>query len=537
MYLFRFHTIQTVWWYLFSAWWFSEVYIWSASNQVNLSWLVKAGAWEKKRLNERPIYLRSFFFMLAFLQAVLHLCYDYDRAFLPTADCKAKNRSNYRAHIVLAPIEQLKIAAPSLVQRVLLRATLAGIFGPFIYATFIRRTAWSWALFLARMLWDMPAAVDLSYMPPYHISLLLRSLGSGFLLILLWESSNTIFSAFVAQEPLKNGQPLTDESRDPNGTLLNGLKARKEVVKAFALWELVYISQLFENRRRLIFADIDRPGGPAWVQVLSACMSTIRGITDRINEFQNPSTNSPPPQQQANLQYLPRISAPLRQDQVFRNPLPPTTRREKLESTIGAIAKSYGQSPPSQQPSSPLTPRTNQYLGVARNRLLTQDQQQALSPAGLRASFNEYLMRFLRSPLGSPFRQTFQRRVCTVVLGSPSSQFGQIIDAVDALSFLAVASLKEDLYGKVSKDLPVLIRTYANTITALEAFVRGMAVHWTDVEFHHRKVDEVDLILASLKGGLREMIRGFGRYAVELDLSEQEMDTARTVAGMTQEDT
>lgn len=286
-----------------------------------------------------------------------------------------------------------------------------------------------------------------------------------------------------------------------------------------------------------MFADIDRPGGPAWAQVLFACISTIQGITDRINEFQNPSSKFPLPHQQANLQSLPRISAPLRQEQVFRNSLSPTTSREKLQSTIGAIAKSYGESPPSQQASSPLTPRTRHYLGVARNKLLTQSQQQALSPSGITASFHEFIMRFLRSPLGLPFRQTFQRRVLSVVLGSPNSQFGQIIDAVDALSFLAVASLKEDLYGKVSKDVAVLIRTYANTITALEGFVRDVAVHWTDVEFHDRKVDEVDLILASLKVALREMISAFGRYAAELEISEQEMDTARTVAGMEQENT
>ena len=169
--------------------------------------------------------------MLGLLQAVLHLYFDYDRAFLPMDGNKAKNRSIYRARIILAPIEQLKIAAPSLGQRVLLRAILVGISGPFVYAVFMRRTAWSWALFLARMLWDMPAAAEPSYMPPYHISLLLRSLSSGFLLILIWESSNTIFTAFVAQEPLKNGQPLTEESRDANGSLLNGLKAKKEVIK------------------------------------------------------------------------------------------------------------------------------------------------------------------------------------------------------------------------------------------------------------------------------------------------------------------
>ncbi|MCJ1468383.1 hypothetical protein MMC07_007011 [Pseudocyphellaria aurata] len=533
-YLFRFNTIQTLWWYFFSAWWFSEIYIWSASDQVNLAWLVKAGAWETKRLNERPIYLRSVFFILALLQTYLHLYYDYDRAFLPTIGRSVQSPSTYRAHIILAPLEQLKIAAPSLIQRVLLRATCVGIISPFIYAMFIRRTAWSWALFLARMLWEMPAAVDPSYLPPYHISLLLRSLGSGFLLIFLWESSNTIFSAFVAQEPLKNGQPLTDESRDANGTLLNGLKARKEVVKAFALWELVYISQRFENRRRLLFADIDRAGGPAWAQVLSACMTIIQGITERINESQNPSPKPLPPQQQAHLQCLPRISAPMRETPVFRNSLPPTTLRGSLQSSIGTIAKSYGQSPSSSQPSSPLTPRTKQHLGVVRNKLLTLGQQQAFSPSVLRSSVNDCVVHFLRSPLGRLFRQTFQRRVRTVVLGSPNSQFGQIIDAVDALSSLAVASLKEDMYGTVSKDVVVLIRTYANTITTLEAFVSGVAVHWTDVEFHDRKVDEVDLILASLRGGLREIIRGFGPYAEELEISEQEMNAARMVVGMTQ---
>lgn len=211
-------------------------------------------AWEKKRLNERPIYLRSVFFILALLQAYLHLYYDYDRAFLPAIGRTVRNRSTYRAHIILAPLEQLKIAAPSLIQRVLLRATFVGIISPFIYATFIRRTAWSWALFLARILWEMPAAVDPSYLPPYHISLLLRSLGSGFLLLLLWESSNTIFSAFVAQEPLKNGQPLTDESRDANGTLLNGLKARKEVVKVHGNRQRV-LSMLM-NVRHLRFGNL-----------------------------------------------------------------------------------------------------------------------------------------------------------------------------------------------------------------------------------------------------------------------------------------
>jgi hypothetical protein len=44
---------------------------------------------------------------------------------------------------------------------------------------------------------------------------------------LLWEVGNTAFSAYVAQEPLKNERPITYESRDPNGSLLTGLRGKK----------------------------------------------------------------------------------------------------------------------------------------------------------------------------------------------------------------------------------------------------------------------------------------------------------------------
>jgi nucleoporin NDC1 len=50
---------------------------------------------------------------------------------------------------------------------------------------------------------------------------------AGFLLIMLWEVGNTAFSAYVAQPPLKNDRPITYESKDPNGSLLTGLKGKK----------------------------------------------------------------------------------------------------------------------------------------------------------------------------------------------------------------------------------------------------------------------------------------------------------------------
>jgi nucleoporin NDC1 len=55
-----------------------------------------------------------------------------------------------------------------------------------------------------------------------------RFLSQGTCLLLLWQFSNAAIHILMAQEPLKNGNPITSESKDPNGSLLNGLKSAKE---------------------------------------------------------------------------------------------------------------------------------------------------------------------------------------------------------------------------------------------------------------------------------------------------------------------
>lgn len=167
--------------------------------------------------------------MLAFVQTGLHLYYDYDRVFRPLSP--ETRAADQRPRVVGSPMAQVQASALFLLRQAFFRSVVISVVGPFVYTLFLRSTTWSWVLSLARLFWDMPAVVEMSFMPPYHISLLSRSFVSSFFLILLWESSNAIFSAFIAQEPLKKGVPLTDASQDPNRTLLNGLRASKGVVK------------------------------------------------------------------------------------------------------------------------------------------------------------------------------------------------------------------------------------------------------------------------------------------------------------------
>ncbi len=274
-----------------------------------------------------------------------------------------------------------------------------------------------------------------------------------------------------------------------------------------------------------------------WSQILNACLDVIQGMNTRISQFQNPPAAAAPSQpQQNNLQYLPRVSVPLKEENILTNPPPPSSKLEKVGANVGSLTKSYGQQPGAKPFSLASSPRAKKYLESAKDKVLTPEQQQAISPAGLRDTYNSYLMQFLRSPFGQPFRQTLHRRACAVVLGTPYSQLSVIVDAIDSLTRLAIYSLTEDSYGKVQADIPVIIRTFSSTISNLEAFKQNLPVHWTDVDFQEReggrKIEEVDLVVERLRSGLRELLEAFGGYADNLGLGVKEMRAAREAAGL-----
>lgn len=234
--------------------------MWSAPNSANLHWvaegryegpttiisknmkLMVSRSYERLRLNERPIYLRSFFFTVAVMQSMYHLYYDYDKVTLPVAKPKSDTVVDQQPPVIVSPLTRMRAVLLQPLQTVVQRSLPMIVVGPITYSLLIRRRAWSWTLFFAKLLWKLPKAAEPPRIPPYHISLLLRSISSCFLIIILWEASNAIFSAYVAQDPLKRGQPLTNYSPDPNGSLLSGLKSRKEAPKVgsdgYHWWEL-----------------------------------------------------------------------------------------------------------------------------------------------------------------------------------------------------------------------------------------------------------------------------------------------------------
>lgn len=525
----RFETIQTLTWYLFSAWLFSEVYIWSAPKSADLDRIKISPKTDKPSLNEKPIYLTCFLYFLAIVQSGIHLYYDYDRIDIPVTKTKLEASSDQRSHLIVPPAVQFKTRLPSLASSSLLRVIVMAVASPFIYTFTIREYAWGFTRFFAKLVWKLPKAGTLPEIKPFHMSTLLRTLTSGFLLTVLWEVSNALFTIYVAQEPLKNERPITYESKDPNGSLLTGLKGKKLQTRVFAFWELVYISQRFEGRRRNIFEDIDRKGGSTWSQILAVCLEVITGMDSRIVDYQDPKAAAAKlAKQEEPVPSLPKISKPLKEGlnspgDIFNTPPPPNSRGVSVVQAVGTFAKNHGQSP------SGSSPKARNLLKQAEDMILTPKQKEEVAAQGLNALFKDWATWFLRTNLGWPFRQEYRRRVRTVVLGSPYGDVGIIVDAVDSLTRFAVKSLKEDKYGNVQRDVKLIIRTFTTTVTKVEKFKNTLDVHWTDVE-KKRESPEVDTILAALKGGLNELINAFGDYSEDLRLSQSEMRMAREAA-------
>ncbi|KAI5249997.1 hypothetical protein E4T42_05103 [Aureobasidium subglaciale] len=510
------NTFLTCFWYSLSAFVFSELYIFTTAKNANLAWIDPGRSYERPKLNERPILLRSQFLFLALAQSAIHLYKDYDLIRLPQSPSKD------------SPVVQLKNELQNIVAHTAKLVSLTCLFGPFVYFAVWRNLAWALAFKVGRTLFFLPKSTRPAGLTD-PMSLIARFVWSSTLLVALWELSNRAFTIYTAQEPVKKDKPLTADSKDPNGSLIAGLKAKKEIPKTMAFWELAMITQKFDARRKTLFGELDRKGGSTWSQVSGICLVEIQSVIQRIQDSQGAVAHTPeqPPKP---LQTLPKISSrPVKEDAIFRAPAPPSTGLQAFENSVGLVARSYGQS---HGATNPISPRAQKLLGYGADRILTKEQQEQLGRAGMVNNANGLISWFIGTPLGMPFRQPFARRVNAVVFGVPFSTGAILTNAVRAICGLAVSSLKEDNLGQVQKDISTIVRTLIITTQQIQLFVQNLPPHWTDRYFNgNRQVAEVEELLAVLRDGLHEIVVTFGEYAGNLGLSKSEMMIARDLAG------
>lgn len=254
-------------------------------------------------------------------------------------------------------------------------------------------------------------------------------------------------------------------------------------------------------------------------------MNEISAITQRIQATkevaQPPQAAQPQP-----LHSLPKISSqPIRDDDIATKAAPSSGFR------IRNVATEFAKLHATQQVQGIEQPIALQAIEYGKSEV---NAALAKQP-GVIGLLTEPLVPLTRAPyLGRFLRQTFRRRVNVVIGGSPYSRSSTIINAITAIVELAVHSIKEDIMGQVSKDIPTIVRTLSSAITNIESFLSSFAPHPTDVNFkdaQRRSVPEVEEIIVALRQGLKRIVIAHGEYLQAEGLSRDEIREVKILIG------
>ena len=434
--------------------------------------------------------------MLAVLQAVKHVYFSQSTLQLPITAASQLQEKALATHVIPDTFGFVKSHAKNAALRSLAGSVAVTLLGPFIYAPLLRGLFWRSHLNIAKIFFTVARSSSRPHGIPPILGTMPLTIWLGFCLSMMWEFSALTLVANLRKPPVKDGQPWTSAGKDPNGSLLNGLKMKRGINKTFAFWELAMIAQNLPERRKVIFSDIDRPTGPVWSQMLQEALKVLQQIDDRI---QPPQAAAPPTEQPAPT--LPKIlkpqlqSAKLQEQKgVVAAPLPSKGVRMALLDAAQSGFNNYGNTP---DPIAVPVP------------LVVSD------PATLIATAKSYFSWFFASSVAS--------RVNATVLGSPHSDAATIVDAIEAITKMLIASLQDDAYGKAMAGVPLAVKQFTKTIGLIELVLQQNEVSGN--------IGEVEIIHGRLKAGLSELLSGFQMFLSDSGLGIVDLNAAKKASG------
>ncbi|KAF1809984.1 hypothetical protein P152DRAFT_144843 [Eremomyces bilateralis CBS 781.70] len=577
--------VQTYLWVVAATRLYAEIYMAYAGSEARYSWVEVGKAWERSKVNERYIFIAFMFSWLGLAKSTWHIYCDRDKLPIPIIKYKPQSEpkdlrpppspepfsfANLRAAAsksLQSGLSESGVQMPGYsvsvrkhVQSVLLDSLSMTSFtvlsGTFLYATVFRQPLWYIQHQCLHYFYGVFYTLQKQSTPgPYPglLDLVGRFTYQATLCNILLECASTAFTAYTAQGPTKRQKLLSEDSKDPNGSLILGLKAQKEMVRTMAFWELLDLTKTHVTRRGTIFEEIDRVGGSTWSQILTLCLKEMSDVSGRIEATKTPAepkeTNGTSKQpERPVIKTLPRLTPSIKTDNIF-SPSP----KSKSRQLAGEVAGSFIHEPrktPSKWP----------------HNFWTLVKEAVGSVIQLLSVITEYILRW--PIVGLPFRTSMSRRAAFTLLSRPESpnyllswipfisptpctlsDASNIADAATTLAGLLEASLREDRVGLVQKDVQRVVSTLTKTIADIEAFVNGMRPWPSDAELlfiddtnsgdwlatlqttkyqvlHEGEVGEV---VQALKAALTSVLGSFAEYASSVGLSEAALKNAKDV--------
>lgn len=296
------------------------------------------------------------------------------------------------------------------------------------------------------------------------------------------------------------------------------------------MWELARISQAFPDRRKAIYADIDRKDGSMWAQVYGVCMELIKSVETRVDNYGKPISPPPPPPTDEPKQ---RTVAPLRNENILTPEKHQSGPGSKAREVVKIITSGSNSS---SSPLSELSPLAKKTWNHTKDHVLTREQQEALSPSNVRTQIEKLALGLMNASwIRALLQQAFRTELAGAVLGTPYAEPALYVNATNALCQLAVHSLGEDQFGNVHRDVPSIIRTLTSVIRKVEDLKQRFPVHWTDAS-STRECPEVDQMLDAMREGLGQVVASFEPFRHDLRLTRGDLRLAKEASAKLEEE-
>lgn len=387
-----------------------------------------------------------------------------------------------------------------------------------LYSALFRRPLWRFTVTFAKAFANVARS---DAMPPnsfYIGGIIVKGIYIGFLLSMTWQLDLLLFELFMVTEPVRNALPLSASSKDPNGTLLNGLTRKSDLIRTFAFWELFIISESHPLRRKDIFADIERlDTEPMLTLMVNAAIAVVNSIEDRTTALD--PTRGPSTQKGAfstangNVQRLPRLlpSAVPAQSSILvaSNPSASNNGLDRMGNYISHEAQVLGSS------SSPWSPPLQK-----GKQLAFEYSSPAIKDLRARAETVQ------QSPIGRYLLASPIRMIKSIVLGTPTGNATLTLHAVNSVKNLLVASLTEDTYGRAVACVPPMIQAVTKAIFVIEHVI-AKYTNGVLTQSDQQELEEVLTVQRDMKSCLKELLEKFGMYLHDVGLSIRDLNEAR----------
>lgn len=231
----RSQPIENVLTYALSSWLFGQLYLLSFPEEANLRWITYYGG-DRPRLNERALFYTVDLVLVGVAEGIIHLYFDYDRLSLRTVKPQEQEQEPAPSRSPDPWIHWVN-QVPLILFRSLTVAISVSLANYVVVYSLLRGSVWARSMGFFRFFYhNLPRSNIPPSQAPWSIWMLGRSVWVSFLFCVLWDVTDLAFALQLEKGPFKAGQPLTSESKDPNGSLVNGLKSKKPRIQVCSPW-------------------------------------------------------------------------------------------------------------------------------------------------------------------------------------------------------------------------------------------------------------------------------------------------------------